>query len=38
MHARVIFSVAWINSNIVGDVYIFTKAKTINAEKNENVE
>ena len=38
MHARVIFSVAWINWNIVGDVYIFTKGKTINVEKNENVE
>ena len=38
MHARVIFSVGWINGNIVSDVYIFTKGKSTNAEKNENVE
>ena len=28
----------WINWNIASDVYIFTKGKCINAEKNENVE
>ena len=38
MHARVIFFDGWINWNIVSDVYIFTKEKSINAEKNENVE
>ena len=40
MHARVIFFLGeWINWNIVSDVYIFTKGKkSINAEKNENVE
>ena len=27
-----------INWNIVSDVYIFTKEKSVNAEKNENVE
>ena len=38
MHARVIFLGGLINWNIVSDVYIFTKEKSINAEKNENVE
>ena len=38
MHARVTFSDGWINRNIVSDVYIITKGKSINAEKNENVE
>ena len=38
MHARVIFLVGWINWNIVSDVYILTKRKSVNAEKNENVE
>ena len=38
MHARVTFSGGWINRNIVSDVYIITKGKSINAEKNENVE
>ena len=28
----------WIDWNIVSNVYIFTKGKSINAEKNENVE
>ena len=28
----------WINWNIVSDVYIFTKEKSISAQKNENVE
>ena len=28
----------WINWNIVSYVYIFTKGKSINAEKNENAE
>ena len=27
----------WINWNIASDVYIFTKEKSINAEKNKNV-
>ena len=34
MHASVIFSGGWI----VSDVHIFTKEKSINAEKNKNVE
>ena len=39
MHAKVIFWGGWITSNIASDVYIFTKGKkSINAEKNENVE
>ena len=39
MHARVIFwGGRWIDWNIVSDVYIFTRGKSINAEKNENVE
>ena len=39
MRARVIFSTdGWINWNIASDVHIFTKGKSINAEKNENVE
>ena len=40
MHARVIFwGGGWITWNIVSDVYILTKGKkSINAEKNENVE
>ena len=38
MHARVTFSGGWINRNIVSDVYIITKGKSVNAEKNENVE
>ena len=38
IHARVIFLGGLINWNIVSDVYIFTKEKSINAEKNENVE
>ena len=28
----------WINLNIASNVYIFTEGKSINAEKNENVE
>ena len=28
----------WINWNIASNVYIFTEGKSINAEKNENVE
>ena len=32
------FSGGWINWNDVSDVYIFTKRKSVNAEKNENVE
>ena len=38
MPARVIFLGGLINWNIVSDVYIFTKEKSINAENNENVE
>ena len=40
MHAGVIFwGGRWITWNIVSDVYILTKGKkSINAEKNENVE
>ena len=38
MHIRVTFLSGWINWNIVSDVCIFTKGKSINAEKNENVE
>ena len=40
MHARVIFGGGgWFTSNIVSDVYILMKGKkSINAEKNENVE
>ena len=38
MHARVTFSGGWINRNIVSDIYIITKGKSMNAEKNENVE
>ena len=38
MHARVIFLGGWINWNILSDVYIFTKRKSINMEKNKNVE
>ena len=35
----VVNNVMWINWNIVSYVYIFTKGnKSINAEKNENVE
>ena len=30
--------IGWINWNVLGNVYIFTKGKNINAEKNENVE
>ena len=42
MHARVIFWGGWITWNIASDVYIFfykrRVLKSINAEKNENVE
>ena len=38
MHARVISLCGWINWNVVSDFYIFTKEKSINAEKNEDVE
>ena len=38
MHARVIFLGGWINWNILSDVYIFTKGKSIKMEKNKNVE
>ena len=42
MHARVIFfggGGEWITWNIVSDVFIISKGKkSINAEKNENVE
>ena len=40
MHARVIFlGGGWFTSNIVSDVHILMKGKkSINAEKNENVE
>ena len=39
MHARVIFGGWWITWNIINDIYILTKGKkSINAEKNENVE
>ena len=33
-----LFSRGYVNWNIESDVYIFTKGKSINAEKNENVE
>ena len=36
---EIIFGGEWITWNIVSDVYILTKGKkSINAEKNENVE
>ena len=38
MHARLIFLGGWIILITVSDVYIFTKVKSINAEKNENAE
>ena len=33
-----LFLGGWIYRNIVSDVYIFTKGKSVNAERNENVE
>ena len=31
------FGDGWINWNVASDVYIFTKEKNVNAEKNKNV-
>ena len=38
VHARATFLGGWINWNMVSDVYIFTKRKSNNPAKNENVE
>ena len=38
VHARATFLGGWINWNMVSDVYIFTKGKSNNPAKNENVE